>query len=61
MLNPKVRISDLADTDMRQYEFVRNSRLPRDAFGDPPWYRNQDTIVFWVVVIVGLAAIIWSH
>lgn len=55
------RISSLADTDMRQYRFERNSRLPAGYFDQPRWYRNQDTIVFWVVLAVGLLAVFVSH
>lgn len=47
------KISALADTDMRQYAFVRNSRLPRNAFDSDAWYRRQDRIVF-IVCCIGL-------
>ncbi len=62
MLNDKqYRISALADHDMRQYTFERNSRLPAGYFDAPRWYKNPDTIVFWVVLICGLAAAIWAQ
>jgi hypothetical protein len=56
------KLSCLSDHDWKQYEFVRNSRLRPEDFGDGPWWKpSQDGIVFWIVVIVGIAAIVWSH
>lgn len=56
------KLGSLNDHDMRQYEFVRNSRLPRDTFHSDPWWKlTPDAVVFWVVVVVGVCAIIWSH
>jgi hypothetical protein len=56
------KLSCLSDSDMRQYEFIRNSRLPRGSFDDDPWWKpSQDAVVFWVCVIVGVCAILWSH
>jgi hypothetical protein len=52
------KISALADTDMRQYEFTRNSRLPRGTFDSDAWYRRQDCVVFGVCCIVGAALLI---
>jgi hypothetical protein len=47
---------------MRQYEFVRNSRLPRGTFDDDPWWRlSPDAVVFWVVVVCGIVALAWGR
>ena len=52
----------LADVDMRQYRFDRRSGLPAGYFDRRPWYRpTQDTVVFWVVLACGIAAVLWSH
>lgn len=56
------KMSALADHDMRQYRFERNSRLPAGYFDRRPWYKpQQDTVVFWAVLLAGVAALIWSH
>jgi hypothetical protein len=53
--------SCLADVDMRQYRFERNSGLPRDYFQPDAWWRlSDDAIVFWVVLVAGIAGLLWS-
>lgn len=62
MKQPDYKISSLNDHDMRQYKFVRNSRLPRDTFRDDPWWKpSPDAWVFWVCVVAGVLALVWSH
>lgn len=63
MLNDQkgYRMSCQADVDMRQYRFERRSGLPAGYFDTPRWYRNQDTLVFLAVIIVGVLALAWSH
>jgi hypothetical protein len=61
-MNRDFKPSCLADVDMRQYRFDRTSGLPAGYFDRDAWWKpSQDAIVFWIVVAVGLAAIIWSH
>ena len=56
------KISSLADTDMRQYRFERNSGLPAGYFDRKAWYKpTQDAVVFWLVLAIGVAALVWSH
>jgi len=52
------KISALADTDMRQYEFTRNSRLARGTFDTDRWYQHQDRIVFVVCAALLLALLL---
>lgn len=49
----------LADTDMRHYEFQRNTRLPRDTFHRKWWRISPDAAVFWVTAILGTIAVVW--
>lgn len=48
------KISCLADVSMDQYEFTRNSRLPRGTFDSERWYRQQDAIVFCVCCVIAM-------
>jgi hypothetical protein len=60
-MKPDYKISSLADFDMRQYEFIRNSRLPRGTFDDDPWWRpSPDACVFWAVVVGGIVALVFG-
>ena len=62
MKRPDYKMSCLSDHDMRQYEFIRNSRLPYGTFDDAPWWRlSQDEWVFWIVVLCGVVALVWGH
>lgn len=60
-MKPDYKISCLADHDMRQYEFLRNSRLPRGTFDDAPWWRpTPDECVFWVTVVLGVVGLFFG-
>ena len=56
------KISSQTDHELRHYSFARRSGLPLNYFRAAPWWKpTQDTVVFWVVVICGVLAILWSH
>ena len=56
---PRCRISDLADTDLRHYSFVRNSGLRRADFGLPESDDLGDRIVFGLCIVIIFSLVIF--
>lgn len=56
---PDYTDAHLYGTDMRQFRFVRESKLPLGTFPRRIWLRriNPDRVVFAVCIVVGLLLI----
>ena len=53
--------SHYSNDDPRHYAFQRTSGLPHDYFHRDAWWRlSDDAIVFWVVLVAGIAGLLWS-
>ncbi len=54
--------SHYSNDDDRQWAFRRTSGLPRDYFQRRAWWKpTQDVVVFWIVLVAGVVALVWSH